>query len=276
MAIKLDMAHAYDRLEWKFLLQVLKCFSFNALWRQLIHQCISTVTFSILLNGSPHGRFQPSRGLRQGDPLSPFLFILASEVLSRLFYLEVRFGSLHGITAVRRAPPVTHLLFAGDLFIFCRANIRETREVDDILSSYCNWSGQLVNRQKSSIFFSPNTHPEVVTTLCNELRLQPMSHSIKYLGLPLFWGWEKCLHFAALKERIGSKLAGWKAKSLSQAGRNTLIKSVATSLPQYFMQSLLLPTGWCREVDCLFKDFWWGFSDLKKHNYTSKAWSPIC
>ncbi|KAB1228187.1 hypothetical protein CJ030_MR5G008784 [Morella rubra] len=134
MAIKLDMAHAYDRLEWKFLLQVLKCFSFNSLWRQLIHQCISTVTFSILLNGSPHGCFQPSRGLRQGDPLSPFLFILASEVLSRLFYLEVRFGSLHGIIAVRRAPPVTHLLFAGDLFIFCRANIRETREVDDILS----------------------------------------------------------------------------------------------------------------------------------------------
>lgn len=246
-------AQAYDRLEWSFILQILYGFGFSSLWIQLISQCISTVSYSLLLNGSPFGCIIPSRGLRQGDPLSPFLFILATEDLSRLILRVKRLGLIHSIQAARGAPFASHLLFADDLVIFCRANMREARAMDDILVTYCGWSGQLVNKVKSSIYFSPNSLPEVTSTISNFLNLKLMKKGSKYLGLPLFWGKDKSKHFAEIKERIQSKVSGWKSKILSQSGKTILIKSVATSLPQYYMQSLHFPIGWCYQVDKILK-----------------------
>lgn len=113
-AIKLDMEKAYDRLEWKFILHIL-----------MIEQCISIVSFSILINGSPYEFFRPQRGLRQGDPLSPLLFIIAAEVLSHLIKRVEVLGLLQGIKVARHAPSISHLMLASDLLVFCRANGRE-------------------------------------------------------------------------------------------------------------------------------------------------------
>lgn len=133
MAVKIDMHKAYDRLEWGFILKILKCFGFSDKWVRLIHQCISTVSYSVLLNGSLHGFFQPQRGLCQGDPLSPFLFIIASGVLS-LFILQAEsWGMLHGHVMARGAPYISHLMLADDLIIFCKANNWEAKVLDSIL-----------------------------------------------------------------------------------------------------------------------------------------------
>lgn len=156
-------------MEWKFVLHALKCFGFSSHWIQLISQCLSIVSFYVLNDGSAFGRISPARGLRQGDPLSLFLFILASKALSRVFQKAENIGQFHGIQVACRSPYVSHLFFADDLFIFCRANLRESRVVDDSISTYCYWSGQCVNKSKSVIYFSPNTHSEVVQALCNDL-----------------------------------------------------------------------------------------------------------
>lgn len=206
-------------------------FGFNHQWLQLIEQCLSIVTYSILLNSSPHGLIKPCRGLRQGDPLSPFLFILASEVLSRLFSWEEFCGRLHRVVAARHASSITHLMFMDNLLIFCRANIPEARSINHLLDLYCSWTGQLINRRKSLVYYTPNTNLEVLATVREELQLKLMSRDNKYLGLPVFMCKDKVRNFAVIKERLNSKMVGWKSKILSQAGRTTLIKSVVTSLP---------------------------------------------
>lgn len=107
-------------------------------------------------------------------------------------------------------------MFADDLLVFCRANLRESRAVDECLHAYCRWSGQKVKKAKSSIYLSPNTHPEVAAALCHDLHLKLMKRDSKYLGLPLFLGRDKSKHFDLIKGRVVSKLSGWKCKTLSQ------------------------------------------------------------
>lgn len=111
---------------------------------------------SILINGSPYGNFSPSRGLRQGDPLSPALFILVSELLSRILLKEEANGALKGIKICRKAPSVSHLFFADDLIIFAKASIRDAGTIEKVLAKYSAWSGQKINKNKLLIHFSKN------------------------------------------------------------------------------------------------------------------------
>ncbi|GLT65412.1 hypothetical protein SLA2020_378470 [Shorea laevis] len=154
MVLKMDMEKAFDRMEWNYILAILIKLGFHSSWVNWIKICISSPSFSILINGSPFGHFSPARGFRQGDPLSPFLFILGSEVLSRLLFKEEAAGCLKGLKIARRCPAISHLLFADDLLIFGRASISEAACIKACLAKYSTWSGQSINANKSSIFFS--------------------------------------------------------------------------------------------------------------------------
>jgi hypothetical protein len=136
MALKLDMEKAFDSMELEFLLKVLDLLGFHPTWVQWICQCITTSSFSILLDGAPYGKFFPSRGLWQGDPLSPFLFIVGSEILSRLIEKEENLGLLHGIKMASSCPSMSHLLFADDVLIFSKANVNEAGVILNCLSMY--------------------------------------------------------------------------------------------------------------------------------------------
>jgi hypothetical protein len=276
MAIKADMEKAYDKMEWAFLLKVLECFGFSPVWIQWMAQCISTVSYSILLNGSPYGFFKPTRGLRQGDPLSPFLFRIGSEVLSRLLLRAEHGKNLHWIKISRAAPAVSHLLFADDLVIFRKANKQEAQTVQRCLEKYTRWSGQTLNVKKSSIHFSNNLQASGVTEVCNILQLKKSSPQTKDLGLPPFLQRSKKQTFIDTKERVLKRVSGWKARVLLQAGRTTLIRAVASAIPAYSMSTYLLPKSLCASIDKSLKDFWWGFKEDKQRNYTPKASESIC
>jgi hypothetical protein len=123
------------------LLKILELLGFNSIWIQWIRQCITTSSFSILLDGAHFGKFTPSRGLRQGDPLSPFLFILGAEILSRLIEREESLAFLHGFKMARMCPPISLLLFADNVIIFSKANVSEDGVILKCLRTYSSWLG---------------------------------------------------------------------------------------------------------------------------------------
>ena len=124
---------------------------------------VSSISFSILFNGLKLEEFKPSRGIQQGDPISPYLFLLAAEGLSCLLKSQNQSSQLSGIKVAPSAPPVNHLLFADDSLLFFRASVDRAKSVSNLLDTYCNASGQRVNRDKSSILFS-RVCPEIVRT----------------------------------------------------------------------------------------------------------------
>ena len=115
--------------------------------------CINSVTYDVLLNGCSHGFIRPERGLRQGDPLSPFLFILCAEALVNVLNQVEAQEKLHGIKLASKCPPVHHLLFANERLLMCEATVLESEEIKSCLKLYGEASGQVINTSKSSIIF---------------------------------------------------------------------------------------------------------------------------
>ena len=152
LGVKLDFQKAYDRMEWSFLMKVLKALGFNEKFSNFIYQCISTVQYSLLLNRGVCQGFNPSRGLRQGDPLSPYLFILGSEILMRLINREIDQKNISAIKVASIAPPISRLCYADDVIIFCKAKHSELVSLKKCLEKYCSWSGQLISIEKSGVF----------------------------------------------------------------------------------------------------------------------------
>ena len=141
MALKLDKSKAYDRVEWTFLEQIMVKMGFNQKFICLISICIQSVTYSIILNGQPHGLITPGRGLQQGDPLSPYLFLLVTEGFHALLKKAESDGEIMGVSLCAARPHMSHLLFANDSLVFCRATISECVKIQSILHLYEQASG---------------------------------------------------------------------------------------------------------------------------------------
>ncbi|KAI5352315.1 hypothetical protein L3X38_005206 [Prunus dulcis] len=127
MAMNLIWAKAYDRVEWVFLEAMMVKLGFDSKFRGWIMECVTTVSYSVLLNGEPSGQITPSRGLRQGDPLSPFLFLICAEGLTALIRRQEERNLVHGFQCRHRGVSISHLFFADDSVLFCRATEREAR-----------------------------------------------------------------------------------------------------------------------------------------------------
>ncbi|XP_042956310.1 uncharacterized protein LOC122292152 [Carya illinoinensis] len=261
MALKLDMSKAYDRVEWSFLYSVMSRLGFHQNWISLVEKSISSVSFSILINGEPQASFKPSRGLRQGDPLSPYLFILCAEALSCMLHKAESVGSISSVPIGKGPQKVGHLFFADDSMIFCKANSLEWSRLMGILEMYERGSGQKLNKEKSSIFFSKNTPLENQRTLLLIAGLKPKFSLENYLGLPAMIGRAKTVAFHGLIDRTWAKITNWKTKSLSSAGKEILIKSVLQAIPTYTMGIFLLPQSIVKRLDQLVRKFWWGFNE---------------
>ena len=215
MALKLDMSKAYNRVEWSFVECLLKKMGFHSKWVDLMMECITTISYSILINGEPSHTIHPSRGLRQRDPLSPYIFLLCTEGLHGLLTRAAASGDIRGISICRNEPRLTHLFFADNSLLFCRASIQECMHIQALLSTYEEASRQKLNRDKTTLFFSKITDTEIQDSIKDLLGVLEIKQYEKYLGLPSFVGRNKKASLAFIKEQVWKKLQGWKEKLLS-------------------------------------------------------------
>lgn len=241
VAVKLDMSKAYDRLEWSFLRNALLCYGFCSAWVDLIMELVSTVTYKYKVNGFVSKVLKPGRGLRQGDPLSPYLFILAADVLSHMMRRAQTHGDIKGLLLAPGAPILTHLFFADDALIFAKATEEEMFQIVSVLNTYCQASGQRINLSKSGLICGKAIPRGLQVKLATILKMQIWINPGKYLGLPADWGRSRSAALSWIKERILSKVDGWKESLLNQAGKEVLIKAVLQAIPAYAMSVVRFP-----------------------------------
>lgn len=182
-AVKADMSKAYDRVEWKFLAAMLSKLGFKQYWVELIMRCVTSVRYQIKVNGSLTQQFSPSRGLRQGDPISPYLFVICAEGLSALLHDAERSGQISGVKVCPNALVVSHLFFADDSVLLMKAKQEEALAMRRVLELYENCSGQCINTEKSAVMFSPNTLAREKDLVKGILQIDIESWNAKYLGL---------------------------------------------------------------------------------------------
>lgn len=148
------MSKAYDRVEWGFLRSIRLKLGFDPFWTDLIMNCVRSVSYSFLVNGSITEYITLYRGLRQGDPLSPYMFILCAKGLTSLIMKYEQLGRIHTVSICRGALSITHLLFADDCFLFFRASFQECWYLKKIIGLYEPESGQCINFQKCAVFLA--------------------------------------------------------------------------------------------------------------------------
>ena len=191
MAMKLDMSKAYDRVEWIFLEQLMQKIGFNGRWVDFVMATIKSVSYSFLINGVPCGSIKPTRGIRQGDPLSPHLFLLCSEGLNGLLKKAVARGDLRGFSLCKNGPQISHLFFADDSLIFCRAKMGDVQAIQSALALYEKASEQKINGTKTNLFFGKSVLESTKTDLKNLLGVLEIKEYEKYLGLLAMVGRKK-------------------------------------------------------------------------------------
>ncbi|XP_074314561.1 uncharacterized protein LOC141649780 [Silene latifolia] len=207
-------------------------------------RCVRSVSYEVLINGAPSEPFVPTRGLRQGDPLSPYLFILCAEVLSSMIRRKVEEGVLHGIRVAPGAPVVSHLFFADDSIIFVKANENQARVVMDVLSKYERASGQLVSKKKTMVSFSKGTVEWRREKVARVLGVQVVAEQDRYLGLPTVIGQSKHALTKIVCDKLNNKMQGWRV-------------------------------NFCNDLRSIVSRFWWGSAGgARKISWLS--WEFMC
>lgn len=262
MAIKIDLEKAYDRMEWSFIRDTLNLFKFPSHLISLIMSCVSSSSVAILFNGGALNSFNPSRGIRQEDPLSPYLFILCMEVLGVLIENKCEAKLWNPINSSQGGLAFSHLFFADDLVLFAKADRKNYVVVREVLDTFCSLSGQKVSMEKSRVFFSPNIPCDSQLKISDLLGFRSTPSLGKYLGFPIKHP-SVPQDFNFIIERMQSRLAGWKANLLSLAGRLVLTQSVISTIPNYYMQCVALPPKVIQNVDRISKNFLWGHRKIR-------------
>ncbi|GMI90227.1 hypothetical protein HRI_002692000 [Hibiscus trionum] len=243
MALKVDLEKAYDRLEWDFIVETLRALGLPDKFIGLVMSCVRSVETQVIWNGTISEAFKPSQGIRQGDPLSPYLFVLCMKRLSQAIYDRIEKNGWRSIKFSRSRPGLSHIFFVDDLLIFVEANEPQLQVIRETLETFCRLSGHRISAAKTQIYFSQNCPESSRISLANLLGFELVVDLGKYLGVPLLHKRVTKATFTYLLDKMRARLSGWATRTLSLAGCITLAKAVLQGIPSYLMQSNWIPVG---------------------------------
>ncbi|KAL2240808.1 UNVERIFIED_CONTAM: hypothetical protein Sindi_0722000 [Sesamum indicum] len=251
----------------------MEMFGFPSTFVKWIEECVTTPSFSVGLNGKPHGFFRGARGLRQGDPLSPYLFVLVMEVLHLGFLQLIDQEEIFSYHWKCEAARIFQLGFADDVILFCHADMDSLRIFKAGLDRFAEWSGLRLNVQKSHLIISRSAQAlreEMLALLGFQEGVLPM----RYLGLPFISARLTIADCRPLLLKIDKRIAGWEGTTISYAGRVQIIKSVLISLSIYWASAFILPKKVINEIEKRLRAFLW--KGTTNSGYAKVVWKDIC
>ncbi|KAJ9536546.1 hypothetical protein OSB04_un000298 [Centaurea solstitialis] len=273
-AFKIDLRKAYDMVNWDFLFNMLAGLGFHPVIIKWITVMVSSPSFSIALNGESFGNFQGQRGIRQGDPLSPYLFTIIMEGFAMIFKECINEASNFQFHHGCQELGITHLCFADDLFVFTHGDVHSVGVVKKALDVFAMRSGLSPNLQKSDIFFG-HVPLDEKTAILDCLAFRQGTFPIRYLGVPLSPIALRASDYSDIVAKVKDRVQNWKSKFLSFGGRRQLILSVLQSLQLYWMAVFLFPSVTIHDLESCFRDFLWTQGATSKGR-CKVAWTTIC
>ena len=272
-SIRVDFFKAYDTVEWSYLFELLKVLKFPYKFVGWIKECVCTAKFSVNINGELTGFFGSSRGLRQGDPMSAYLFVIVMESLSRIIEKRVEEDTQFEYHWRCKDTRTTHLSFADDLLLFCGNSLRSARLLNQSLKDFTIWSGLKPNMQKSFIY-TAGDEQDYTNSLLNEFQFQQGILPVRYLGLPLVTKRVDAAACKPLVDSMVSRIRGWTMRFLSFAGRLQLIKTILSSLHVFWTSHFMLPKKIIKRVEQHMRDFLWKGQELRRGG-AKVAWKDV-
>ncbi|MFS7972208.1 putative RNA-directed DNA polymerase [Helianthus anomalus] len=270
---KIDFDKAYDNVNWEFLISVLDQIGFPALWQKWIRGILVSARSSILVNGSPTFEFDCQKGLRQGDPISPFLFILVMEAFSGLVNKASCIGAFDGVRLSNDGFMLSHLLYADDAMLMRDWSNFNFSNLKRMLRIFYLCSGLRINLNKS-VLFGVGVSSDEVNNAAEFLKCKAGVIPFLYLGIKVGANMNRVANWDPVVNTFRQRLSKWKANTLSIGGRLTLVKSVLHSLPTYYMSLFKAPIKVVNILEGLMRRFLWGGSDeVKKMSWV--AWEIV-
>jgi hypothetical protein len=271
---KVDFEKAYDSVDWSFLDYMLVRFGFCSKWRDWIRACVFSGNMSVLINGSPSEEINIQRGLKQGDPLAPFLFLLVAEGLGGIMRKAVELNRFHGVQVGNNGMVVSHLQYADDTLCIGEASVDNLWTLKAILRGFEMTSGLKINFWKSSLM-GINVSNDFMRLASTFLNCRVSSLSFKYLGLPVGANPRRAVTWEPLITSLRKRLGGWSNKFVSLGGRIVLLNSVLNSIPIFFLSFMKIPVLIWKQIRRIQREFLWGSRrGQKKINWIK--WVIVC
>ncbi|XP_074277953.1 uncharacterized protein LOC141601558 [Silene latifolia] len=270
--IKVDIRKAFDTVNWSFLKSVLPLFGIPSQFCHWILTLITSPRYSLRINGAFVGYFEGKRGLRQGDPLSPLLFVLCMEILSRILRRITQFNHFSYHPKCVRIYP-THLIFADDLLVFARGDLPSILAVQECLQLFSDYCGLTPNPTKTNIYFA-GVQAEIKALILASSGYMEGAFPFKYLGTPLHVSRLTRDMFQPLLAKIRSKLGYWASQQLTYAGKVQLLSSIIFGIESFWCACILLPKGIIHDIERTSRQFLWG--DGSHNRMIFFSWQKVC